>query len=157
MNSILKRTVATFLTAGMLLSGLTACKTVENIKENSLINTFNNDTGVEFEKVLLFTAVKTKDVYELYIIGYDKISEEEKNGKIDLKNYKEAKYLISEDEYNKFIELAPEYDVYYPFSDESHAFLKKIIRKYDPEYVDTADLFPTAYPKLNRIVEEYCK
>ena len=156
MNKVLKRSVATLLTAGMLLAGLTACdtKTPEEKKEESLLTAFNKDTNVEFEQIL-YTVIDIADgEYSIYVIGYNK---ELSNDNDKRSVYQEAKYVITKEEFDYYNDLNDDWDVYYPFSEESTNFIRQIIEKYDPEYVDKAILTNEAFNNLDEVVEEYCK
>lgn len=154
MNSILKRTVATFLTAGMLITSLTACKTGEKIKEDSLISAVSKESEMEFNNV--FYAVTWKDnnnYYYFSIISYKKPLENDSDETI----YFETNYKISKEDHDAFKELAGETDAQYPFSSETTTFLKKITKNYDPYYTGEAKMSIKGYKMLDALVEEYGK
>ena len=59
MNKVLKRTVATLLTAGMLLAGLTACDETPGGKDgifegnnNSLTELANKESDIKFDEII---------------------------------------------------------------------------------------------------------
>lgn len=157
MNTIFKRSVAGILTAGMLLTGLTACKTPEERQEASLLSAFNKDTNVEFEKILYSTVEKHGDEYQLYITGYDKLPENSTDTATH-HIYKEAQYIITEEDYYSYkYNIVKDCEDFFPFANELSDYINKIIEKYDPEYVDKALLSREATRTLDQLVEEYCK
>ena len=153
MNSIFKRTVATFLTAGMLLSGLTACKTLEERKQENLINAVSKDSEMEFDNV--FYAITWKDnlYYRFSIVSYKKPLESDSDETI----YYATNYKISKEDHDAYKELISDNEAFYPFSNETTSFLKKIVKDYDPYYIGEAKMSMRGYRLLDDLVEQYGK
>ena len=156
MNIAIKRTVASLLTAGMLLTGLTACETPQEKREENLIESFSRDTKIDFEMVVYATTDVNNGQYELQIIGYNKQEGVDDESMIK-ERYMQANYYITKDEANEFEEVVGDYEIMYPFSEDAIKYLKEIIRKYKPAEVKTAEIADWAYDNFDPVVEEYYK
>ena len=154
MKTKIKRTVATLLTATMLLTGLTACKTIEDIKEDRLVSAFSKDTDIEFEMVVYAVRPKTSGHKQIIIYGYNKQEDVEDESEIK-ERYMQANYNVSDEDYAKFKEVFEDTEVVYPFSNEGNTYLRSIIKKYEPVEVKTGEIAVWAYEEFDEIVEEH--
>ena len=155
MKSIAIRSVATLLTAGMLLTGFSGCnKTLEEKKEESLLSAFSKDASIDFEMIIYATNSIENGQKQLHIYGYNKQEGIEDESTIK-DRYMQANYNITEDEYDEFEEVCGDVEVVYPFNEETLNYFKKIVKKYDPVEVKTGRLIHSAYQEFDGIVEEY--
>ena len=152
MNTTFKKSVATLLTAGMLLTGLTAClKTPEEKIGDKITELANQESDIKFDEII---HINVSNVYNrtktLYITGYVKTEN------IDEK-YQELEYKISDEDYEKLFALNNSHDIYYPFDKTTLELLSNIMTNQEPERCGTFDMNESFRIKLNNIVEKYCK
>ena len=156
MNTTFKRSVAAFLTAGMLLTGLTACfKSPEEKRGDEITELANQESEIKFDKILhINVSGKYSSEKTLLITGLINSN----NIKNSQENYRELEYIISKEEYEAVYAIKNAADIYYPFDESSTELINNIIKSYEPErageIIDAPDSF---FDKLDIIVEEYCK
>ncbi len=154
MNTTFKRSVAAFLTAGMLLTGLTACfKSPEEKSGDEITELANQESEIKFDEILYAGVTGKNSKTKIFsFVGYVK-----SNLNTDKSEYMELEYEISKEDYEKFLELAPDYELIYPFNTEATELIKELITKYDPSDKFEAEMNSSGYELLDQLVEEYCK
>ena len=130
---------------------------VSSSSMDAIIPIANEESEIQFDKILLLytSAVSTKR--EFHIIGYVAKNDNENS---ENSKYIELEYEISEEDYNSFFEYTEKSIAYYPFYPSPKKYLditKIFLEKYDPFAVKDASLSPSGYAKLDEIVEKNCK
>lgn len=149
MNTTFKRSVAAFLTAGMLLTGLTACfKSPEETIEDALIEEVSKDGATDFEKILYIHCRSYEGKHFVRLLAYD-------NAK-DAKYYK-LEYRVSKEDYTQITNLLTDNEQLYPFSPELVENISYIAKNYDPEVEKNPKLKEDTVEVFDQLVEEYCK
>lgn len=130
MNTTFKRSVAAFLTAGMLLTGLTACfKSPEEKRGDEITELANQESEIKFDKIIhVNVSGKNSSTKKLFITGY--IEQEQLENKTD--KFQRLEYKISEEDYDTIFQLQNKHDIYYPFDEDTSDIINDMIKKYDP-------------------------
>ena len=181
MKTNIKRTVAATLAAGMLILGLVSCDTSNiNIKDNASNNSSNDmieagaplggyeteelynfynsveeslkaDANIEFDKLVYycFTAERPET---LILIVANKAAEEGAQP-----TYRSVLYDVDLFDVLPLFNKPTYKQQAYPFTDTQLDVFREIIENYDPCEVGDNLLTEDFQPKIDEIVNEYCK
>lgn len=148
MNTTFKRSVAAFLTAGMLLTGLTACfKSPEEKRGDEITELANQESEIKFD-MIVYVNITNRN---MYVIG--KVQEENS----DENKYMELVYKLSTEDAEKVFNISNNHDIFYPFNTESSDLIKEIMSGYEPTNVIKSNVNDTYFDMFDQLVEEYCK
>ena len=155
MNTLIKRSVATLLTAGMLLTGFTACndKTPEEKAETSFVSSSSKDANIDFDYILYASTYYENNDDFLALAAYKKPSE----GSTEKGQFYKIIYNIDSAEVDEFRRIAGTYETTFPFNNEMYGFFSEIIKNYEPISAEPTTFSGKGQQLMDSLVEEYVK